>query len=173
MMSSVKLCELPDAALLCKYKRDGAYTDCYFIDVAGVVSHAGYVEAFYTSALFRVERRILAMCVSRPSTDLQARQLACGESQVFAAWSVEGRAANQLLLCDFLGHTRSWLMSEVRQHGPAGTTRLYFGSAVIPQVDGASGRARFGFAFHSLKGFHKLYSHALLRSALAGLAQAS
>lgn len=172
-MNSIQLCKLPDAALLRKYQLDGAYTDCYFVDVARAVSHAEYVEAFYTTAIFKVERKILAMFAARPSTDQQARQLAVGEIQTFAVWSVEARAENQLLLCDFLGRTRSWLMSAAPQGGQPGVTRLYFGSAVVPKKDPASGQAAFGFAFHALKGFHRLYSQALLRSALAGLAQAS
>ncbi|MFA6015285.1 MAG: hypothetical protein WC742_09485 [Gallionellaceae bacterium] len=157
--------ELPREALLNKYKQEGAYTDCYFIDIPRAVSQAEYVEAFYTTKLFKVERLILALLARRPSTDAQAKLFALGEAKKFAAWSVEGRAPDQLLLCDFLGRTRSWLMSAVTKDGDSSTTRLYFGSVVVPKIDRASGRATFGIAFHLLSGFHRLYSRALLRSA--------
>jgi hypothetical protein len=75
------------------------------------VTQARYVEAFYTTPLFKVERLLLAWFAARPSTDAEAQRLAAGEIATFAAWSVEAREADQLLLCDFKGRTRSWLMS--------------------------------------------------------------
>lgn len=164
-MNVIQSCELPREALLGKYKQEGAYTDCYFIDIPRAVSQAAYVEAFYTTKLFKIERLILALLAKMPSTDAQAKLLALGEIQSFAAWSVEGRTPDQLLLCDFLWSTRSWLMSAVTKAGDSSITRLYFGSAVVPKIDRASGRASFGIAFHMLSGFHRLYSRALLRSA--------
>ncbi len=168
-MNTIQPCELPQEALLSKYTREGAYTDCYFVDLPRSISQAEYVEAFYTTAVFKVERLILASLVSKTSTDLQAKQLASGEVKTFAAWSVEGRSGNQLLLCDYLGRTRSWLMSVANENGKSNSTRLYFGSAVVPDAEPASGRATFGLAFHALLGFHKLYSRALLHSALSKL----
>ena len=55
-----------------------AYTDCYTADISGPVSHAQYVTAFYTTAVFKLERLILKWAVSRPSTDAQAEQMAAG-----------------------------------------------------------------------------------------------
>ncbi|MBI5891902.1 MAG: hypothetical protein HZB47_14735 [Nitrosomonadales bacterium] len=151
--------------MLDQYRRDGAYTDCYFVNVPRPIAQAEYVEAFYTTGLFRIERAILSMLASKPSTDQQARQLATGEAGTFAAWDVEGRTPNQLLLCDFQGRTRSWLMSVADESADSPGTRLYFGSAVVPNVDPASGRKSMGFAFHALMGFHRLYSRALLSAA--------
>ena len=74
------------------------------------MSHAKFVEAFYTGGLFQVERFLLRVFIAKPSTDLQARQLAVGELNEFAAWRVEARAVDQLLLCAIDGRTRSWLM---------------------------------------------------------------
>ena len=167
-MNYIQLCELPQKALLGKYQQQDAYTDCYSVVVPRAISHSEYVEAFYTTPLFRVERFILAKLVSRPSTDIQAKQLAAGEVEAFAAWKVEGKAENQLLLCDFLGRTRSWLMIETVGHGG---TRLYFGSAVVPERNAKTGQAKYGFAFHAMLGFHRLYSRALLRSAVSRLAR--
>ena len=154
------MAELPQDALLQRYREQGAYTDCFAIDVPGQVAHAAYVEAFYTSGVFKLERLLLALFVARPSRDAEARELASGQRQQFAAWSVEGRAPGQLLLCDYAGSTRSWLMAM-----PAGQgTRLYFGSAVV--------RSRQGGVFRALLGFHKLYSRILLRAAVARVLKA-
>ncbi len=168
-MASVQPCELPAGALLAAYS-GGGYADCFFADVPRHVSHAEFVHAFYTTALFKVERMVLAWAVSRPSSDDQARQLANGESDSFAAWMVEGRAPDQLLLRDFSGRTRSWLMTSTNAASPE-TTRLFFGSAVLPAQTRGAGRAPMGWAFHALLRFHKLYSRALLRAAVRRLAR--
>jgi hypothetical protein len=63
-MFSIQVCALPQA-LLAKYAQGGNYTDCYTTKVARPVSHAEYVEAFYTSALFKLERLLLARFVSK------------------------------------------------------------------------------------------------------------
>jgi hypothetical protein len=168
-MSSIRHCELPPEALLANYRNEGAYADCYVMEIARRVSHAEYVEAFYTTALFKAERLLLSWFVAKPSTDAEARELAAGTRNSFAAWSVEARSANQLLLCDFQGRTRSWLM--VGSSGAAGLngTRLYFGSAVVPVVSRKSGTRTLGLSFHLLLGFHKLYSRALLSAAVSRL----
>ena len=170
-MSSIQSCELPRASLLAKYLHAGAYADCYVTDVARPVSHAEYVEAFYSTPVFRIERLLLAWLVSKPSTDAQAKELACGRLNTFAAWSVEGRSADQLLLSDFQGRTRSWLMSVASEAGGPASTRLYFGSAVVPIGSRRSGKTRMGFSFRALLGFHKLYSRVLLRAASSRLAR--
>ncbi|MEO8224524.1 MAG: hypothetical protein ABI661_06940 [Gammaproteobacteria bacterium] len=154
---------LPDGALLQKYRLAGAYTDCFVTDITTRATQAEYVEAFYTSPVFRIERWLLARFVARPSTDLEARELALGTRNSFAAWTVEARDANQLLLADFQGRTRSWLMSTHIPGEPG--TRLYFGSAVVPAADRRTGEARMGLVFRLLLGFHKLYSRVLLSGA--------
>jgi hypothetical protein len=167
-MPSIHRCELPQGALLSRYQREGTYADCYVAEIARRVSHAEYVEAFYTTTLFKVERLLLSWLVSKPSTDVQASQLAAGTLDTFAAWSVEARSENQLLMSDFQGRTRSWLMvisSSVEQ------TRLYFGSAVVPVVSAKSGTRTLGLGFRALLGFHKLYSQALLFAAESRLAR--
>ena len=55
IMSSIHRCELPQEALLCKYQHEGAYADCYVTEVSRRVSHAQYVEAFYTTFPGRFE----------------------------------------------------------------------------------------------------------------------
>jgi hypothetical protein len=168
-MPTIYASDLPTDALLGKYRDGGAYTDCYAVDVNPPVSQAAYVEAFYTSPVFKLERQLLAWFVDRPSTDAEARALAAGQRSAFSAWTVEGQIAQQLLLCDFQNRTRSWLMSApVDVNGSPGT-RLYFGSAVVPVLDRRTGQATMGFVFRALLGFHKLYSRMLLRAAVARL----
>ncbi len=169
-MPGIQACALPEHALLGKYTLNGSYTDCYATDIDSSVSHAEYVEAFYTGAVFKIERLLLDWFISRPSTDAQAKELAAGARDSFAAWTVEGRSTDQLLMCDVSGRTRSWLMVEPMN---ATSTRLYFGSAVVPRLDKTSGQKRMGFPFNALLGFHKLYSRILLGAARSRLARQS
>lgn len=166
-MAPIIASELPEVSLLQRYKRDGSYADCYYMDMPRQIAISEYISAFYTTPLFKVERKILALVAGKQSSDESAHNLAQGLDAPFAAWSVEGRSSNQLLLCDFLGRTRSWLMAEAGQS----STRLYFGSAVVPKSKPAVGNASFGFAFHALSGFHRLYTMALMRAAQAKLAK--
>lgn len=167
-MPAVAPFPLPEDSLLDRYRRAGAYTDCYRASLMRPVSLAEFVEAFYTGRLFTIERLILAVILSKVSSDEQAKQLANAETEHFSAWRVESRTDNQLLLCDVFGHTRSWLMCAGGSAGAA-ETHVYFGSAVIPRLDPDSGRPSFGLAFHLLGSFHRLYSRALLWQALSGL----
>jgi hypothetical protein len=174
-MRSVRACRLPPGTLLSRHTGSGAYVDCYKTELAAPVSQAQFVEAFYTGAVFKLERWLLAWFASRPSTDAEARELAAGERREFAAWTVVDRTDDQLLMCANGGHTRSWLMVQPLGDGDAPRTRLYFGSAVLPSVDRASGQRRMHWLFHALLGFHKFYSRVLLRAArvrlVRGIAQ--
>lgn len=172
-MSTIQSCELPQGALLSAYRDRGAYTDCYVTEVAWPVSRSEYVEAFYTTAVFKLERQILKWFAATPSTDEEARQLASGALDAFAAWRVEGQTSDQLLLRDVSGRTRSWLMVEpIGSLEPSRGTRLYFGSAVVPVVSAGYGKATLGFAFRALLGFHKGYSRFLLHAARSRLNRA-
>ena len=166
-MSGIHRAALPAYALLADRARDGEYADCYVVEVPQEVTHADFVEAFYTTWLFKLERFILAWLVKKPSTDAEARALARGERTAFAAWRVEERVGNQLVMRDFQGKTCSWLMVESL---PA-STRLYFGSGIAPRVDRVTGEKRMGPGFSLLLGFHKMYSRALLSAARSRLAR--
>lgn len=163
-MATIRPCELPAGALLHDYVARG-YTDAYCTALPFEATQAAYIEAFYTTWVFRLERWILALAVSRPSTDAQAAQLARGETARFAAWDVEARRGGQLLMCDLHQRTRSWLMAQPLEDGG---TRLYFGSAVVAVDDGKGGR-RLGAVYGALLGFHKLYSRVLLAACAARL----
>lgn len=120
------------------------------------------MTGFYTTSLFKLERQILKWVISRPSTDAQATQLAAGEIDTFAAWHVEARADNQILMCDFRNRTRLWLMVAPLFADGDARTILYFGSAVIPVRRERNVKARMGWPFSALIGFHTIYSQALL-----------
>ncbi|MFC4312778.1 hypothetical protein ACFPN2_27080 [Steroidobacter flavus] len=156
--------DLPAKALLQKYAYPGAYTDCYFTEVARSIPFPEYIEAFYTTWVFKLERFILTHIVNKPSSDLDVHRLSRAEINAFAAWTVEGRTPDQLLMCDYLRRTRSWLMVVPVKGG----TRLYFGSAVVP-VRRKSGEVTLGTSYRALMGFHKLYSRILLSAARSRL----
>jgi hypothetical protein len=151
--------DVPPASFLGHYAISGAYTDCYETTIPGTVSLPELIESFYTTPLFKVERWILAKAISRPSTDQQAHDLGHGQTDVFAAWTVEKRSDTEILLD--AGRTRSWL--SVIPVPKAASTRLLFGSAVVPKQSSGS----LGFGFEALLGFHRLYARMLL-SAAAG-----
>ncbi|GCL60941.1 hypothetical protein [Pseudaquabacterium pictum] len=160
---------LPDGAFLADYARRGAYTDCFATTLPGRLGLAALVEAVYTSPLFKLERWVLATLLRLPSTDAQARQVALGHAERFAAWRVERRSDTQILLD--AGQTRLWLAVAAGPAGAASTT-LLFGSAVLPRRPGG----RFGWLFHALVGAHRVYSRQLLAAAArrigaVGLAQ--
>jgi hypothetical protein len=164
----IEACSLPDGALLARYRdMPGAYTDCFTASVGREVSASEFIEAFYTTWLFKCERFVLFL-IGHGCTDADARRLARGEADAFAAWTVEGRADHQLLVCDFAKLTRSWLMISARSDGQPGT-QLYFGSAVVPTAKDSSGNPRPSAAFRWLQPVHAFYARALLRAAASKL----
>jgi len=166
---SIESCSIPGDALLNNYLEEGTYTDCYVTEIHGAVSQARFVTAFYTTPVFKLERFILKFVVSKPSTDAQASQLAAGSIDAFAAWNVEARSKNQLLMSDFHRRTRSWLMVAPASGTNGTCTRLYFGSVVVPVMNPKTGTLAPGFGFRVLLGFHKLYSVVLLYAARSRL----
>jgi hypothetical protein len=135
-------------------------------EVDGIVSLARFVEAFYTTVLFRIERMILKWLFSWPSTDQQVRELATARATRFAAWRVTARTDSELLLTDVSGRTSSWFMIEpIETQGLQARTRLYFGSAIAPGERSGHAVKRRGLANRALLGFHKLYSVLLLAAA--------
>lgn len=169
-IKGIQKLNLPEASLLQRYANKAThYTDCYAVDVEDQVGMEAYILAFYTSPVFKLERLILKLFLSKPSTDKDVIELAKNKRNTFAAWDVEARNDTQLLMYDFSKRTRSWLMIENHQIDEARKTRLYFGSAVVP-ANGKSGKPKtLGFVFYALMGFHKLYSRILLRSAKSNL----
>ena len=156
-MPSIEKCPVPVNTFLETYLAKGNYVDCYVTSIDKQITFAEFVFGFYTTWLFKTERLILKLLVNKPSSDLQAKQLADNEIDHFAVWTVERRGENEILMCDFLSRTRSWLMVEKAEAG----TKLHFGSAVVP----AKGSESLDFGFRALLRFHQIYSILLLYAA--------
>lgn len=166
---SIHRCSLPADAFLQRYAGNDGYADCFRVDVPGTIGLGCYVEAFYTTWLFKAERAILSLA-GHPSTDAEAAVAAQGEASRFAAWQVEARADDQLLMCDVTGRTRSWFKVAPNRDG---STTLYFGSAVIAVKTGKAGRKSMGPVFKILMPVHILYSRALLAATKRKIARSS
>lgn len=102
-MSMALPCEVPLNSLLRRYKDSVGFADCYVTEVPGTVTQEAYIVAFYTSALFKVERTVIKYAVARPSTDDDVRRLATGRADGFSAWRIEGQSESELLLADVTG----------------------------------------------------------------------
>jgi len=165
MFTSIEAMPLPEQSKLDNcHKQPGdkipnVHTDCFSLTIRKKISIEEFVEAFYTSWLFKVERVILGFVVRKPSTDSQALELSTGHREQFSAWNLEYRDENQVVLADFMGKTKSWLMVQNRE---GASTRLFFGSAVMPRynADGSLGKPSLFFSL--LGGFHILYSRSIL-----------
>jgi len=150
-------------------ERAETHLDCYTADVESTVDLGGFIEAFYTSLPFRIERRILSFAAHLPSTDAEVRALAAGEVDQFAAWTVESRKPDEILLRDMEDKTKSWLRVEPASGGAG--TRLYFGSVVTASIHPRTGKPHLGRAFRAFMPVHGMYSRILLGSARARLAR--
>ncbi|HEY0803175.1 MAG TPA: hypothetical protein VGD54_20235 [Steroidobacteraceae bacterium] len=171
-MFSVVREAVPDDALLKTYIGDAhperweTYADCFAVSVDREVSLSDFVFAFYTSPVFRIERFILRVLVNAPSSQADARAVADGWTDEFAAWYVGERSATQLLMCDRYESTRSWFrVAPVT----GGGTRLQFGTAVAAKRDENTDSPALGGGFHLLLRFHVLYSQVLLHAATVKL----
>ncbi|MBL8100346.1 MAG: hypothetical protein JNK81_14275 [Anaerolineales bacterium] len=160
-MLSIEKISVPKNTFLENYLMNGNYVDCYMTTMDKQISFPEFIFAFYTTWLFKVEAFILTYTVRKPSSDVEAKKLSIAEIDKFAAWTVESRSENQMLMCDFVGRTRSWFMVE----NAGDKTKLYFGSAVVPEKRGEG----LGFIFILLLGFHQIYSILLLWSAKSKL----
>lgn len=147
-----------DSSFLGAYARAGAFTDCYEAAVPASVDLPLFIQAFYTTRLFKLERWLLAKVLHMASTDGQALDLAHARTHRFSAWKVECRSGDEILLD--AGQTRSWLSARTLSISPP-RSALSFGSAVVPRHPGG----KFGWVFHVLLGFHRLYSRLLLAAA--------
>ena len=177
VMFSIKIRPMPDRALLKQYRdkspTDDAevYADCFSVGVDGAVVLSEFVFSFYTTPVFKLERAILKYLAAKPSSDYEAKQLSDGSIDTFAAWIVEERTDDQLLMCDYRGRTRSWFMVSPIATTGRPKTLLYFGSAVVPIENRKTGKLEIGSGFSLLLGVHKLYSQILLHSAKLRLAK--
>ncbi len=160
-MDQVSDAPLPDGSLIAPFgEMEGHYTDAFRVRVAGDVDLAALIGAFYRTPLFRAERFVLRIAARAPSTDAELDALASGAAERFAAWSVEARRDDEILLSDQSGRTKSWL--RIAPAEGVGT-ELWFGSVVVPVMK--RGKLTLGPVFDALLKPHLIYSRALLGSA--------
>ncbi len=160
---NLRACPVPHDALLHRYvERVGAYTDCFEVTYRGEADLSAFLNAFYTTWLFRLERAVLTVALRKWINDSEISALVAGQSERFAAWTVEARGDGQILLCDVSGATRSFFRV-VPEDG--GATRLLFGSAVVGTESGPT------FLIRMTVPLHQLYSRGLLHLAQRRLAR--
>lgn len=164
-MSNIIEAEIPPDALSARYVEEAAFVDCYYIEIPKEITLDRYIEAFYTTPLFKVERTILSIATFKAASDREAAELSLEKSNSYSIWTVENRNSNQIILRDFTKKTRSWLMVKTLKNEESVISRLFFGSVVVPSKVSDSGHASFGVLFHLLSRFHLWYSKALLKAA--------
>ena len=106
----------------------GYYTDCYGIELGHAITLPEFINAFYTTPLFRLERLILALTPKGRMKDADVTALSSGESDNMSVWKVEGRRDSEILLS--AGRTKSWLMVVPSPNG----SLLFFGSVVVSNL---------------------------------------
>jgi hypothetical protein len=162
---------VPDWSLLKTYRGGkhpdtwGTYHDCFALPIDRVVTLPEFVYAFYTTAVFKLERLIIAYAVKLPSTDEQALQFARGSRARFSAWTLAEVSGNQLLASDFQDRTRSWFAVTPLQVGEHAGTVLRFGSGIASKYQDGQDTGQLTRGFKMLGRFHVLYSRVLLLAA--------
>ncbi|CUI95273.1 hypothetical protein [Cognatishimia activa] len=159
-MFSIRPCPHPETSYLKAYSsRPDHYTDCFETTAVDEVSLTELVEAFFTSPVLRLERKLLGLA-GMPSTTAAVTALANGAGTKVSGWETEQRDENQLLLAIFQNGIRTWLMVERDGTG----TKLFFGSAVVPKNAGSE-NPKLGWWVNAFMGFHLLYSRIVLAAA--------
>lgn len=169
MREEINPTTVPPGSLLHRLGQDGQFTDCFTTVIPAVVTLPQFIEAFYTTPLFKAERAVLRVLLKQRTTDREAHELAQGARTAFAVWRLVERTSHEILLSDESGRTSSWLM--IREEGDASSraTRLFFGSAIKPTARSASGAPQLSTVFRAILGFHTLYSIKLLQATAARL----
>ncbi len=149
---------LPAHAMLSRYA-DGtaSYTDCFAYDYAGPVDLENFLNAFFNSWVFRLERFILKAAARVTISDEDTANFAAARSDRMGLWTAQDRDESQVLTIVGQGPIHSWWMVE-----PKGErTRLYFGSAIRPMTakDGSQ-RMNPAAKYGGLP--HRIYARILL-----------
>ena len=163
-MTRITAPPLPPQSLLARIRGPECYRDAFRASVAGEVSLGELVTAFFSSRAFLAERMALHL-IGRGADHADIAALAAGRTERFAAWQMEAREENELLMHDFLDQTCCWLAVSHGAGGPLpeprpGTTDIWFGTAV---------REFEGPIVSRLRGAHRWYARKLLGAAARGL----
>ncbi|QZD91391.1 hypothetical protein K3162_07340 [Qipengyuania xiapuensis] len=164
-MIQVTAPQLPPESLLARRRGPECYRDAFRASVTGEVSLGELITAFFSSRTFLTERMALHL-IGRGAGHAEIAALAAGRTQRFAAWEVEAREEEELLMHDFLDKTCCWLAVSSRGEdgaldGPlpvpeTGRTYIWFGTAV---------REFEGPIVSRLRGAHRWYARHLLEAA--------
>ena len=145
----VRRAEVPASSLIARYLADPAsHVDAYV--ASGDATLEAFVRAFFSTPIFRLERRLLRLA-GKMSSDAQVNDLASGAGSAMAAWVVEDRSATELLMKVPGSPIRTWLA--------VGQGELWFGSAIVAEG------GKVPFLAKALMPFHHVYSRTLLRAA--------
>jgi hypothetical protein len=158
----------PADALVEVYARRGDYVDGFHVDVAGEVTLAEFIDAFFASRAFRSERWLIAI-LGNPTSDAALGALASGASDRFAAWKTEARREDEILLSDFTAFTRCWLKVAPAPGRLVSASRLFFGTAFTRGSRPGVGNLLLRLLFAALRPLHAFYARTLLNSAAARL----
>lgn len=102
---------------------------------------------------------------------MQAKELCIGDINKFAAWTLEDRRDNELLMRDMADRTRSWFMVIHSGIKEKPKTQLYFGTGISPSQKRNKKNSSIGLFFNVMLPFHKVYSVLLLYFAKRQLSQ--
>jgi hypothetical protein len=170
-MTQVTASELPPESLLARLRGPECYRDAFRASVAGDVSLGELITAFFSSRVFLTERMALHL-IGRGAGHRDIAALAAGRTERFAAWEVEAREENELLMHDFLDKTCCWLAVSSRREDAAldaplpvpetGRAYIWFGTAV---------REFEGPIVSRLRDAHRWYARLLLEAAARRLAR--
>ena len=157
--------DVPSGSLIAQFGADpDYYADAFTARARPGIDLREFLAVFYRTLPIRAERQVLRLA-GHGSNDEDVTRLTNDDADRFAMWSVESRRADEILLSDLSGRTKSWLKVEPVE----GATQLWFGSILVPfqQKNGGFG---IGGLATALIGPHRFYSRVLLRSAAKRLA---
>jgi hypothetical protein len=84
-MFSIKSAAIPDGGLINSYAiQAGCYTDCFVAEISQDVTLSDFILAFFNTPIFRLERLLLGLFASRPSTDDDVANLTSGAGNSLA-----------------------------------------------------------------------------------------
>ena len=83
-------------------------TNCFRNEIPKTVDLSDFIDAFYKTPLFRLERLVLSLATTGRMRDVDITALSKGQVDRISVWQVETRLDAQILLS--AGGTKSWLM---------------------------------------------------------------
>lgn len=137
---SVKIGQIPETGLLKPYSvRPGCHTGCFFVDVPGRVELSHYVSVFFTTPVFKLERKVLSVLAASPSDHQDVVDLASGAGDRLSMWRVEARHVTQTAPHGHAGAFAT-LDAAVRHHLDLVASLYAYdrSQAILPDLPGAT-----------------------------------